>query len=119
MSISSAVRAALRNFAELEETITYRESADPASYDPSTGVLTRSPTPRIIRGIFVEFKQSEVDGEVVQTQDIKVVITSDQFGTYTPKLSDVIVRDDGRVWNVVRIKGNEPVGAFYVFQVRR
>jgi hypothetical protein len=121
VSLQSSIRSAFDTLpTELFESVTYIETADPIAYDATTGAITDTTTSRPVRALFESFSRREIDGTLVQPQDLKAIITSAQFGTYTPKLSDKITRQNGRTWSIVAIQSLEPVpDTAFIFQIRR
>lgn len=68
------------------QDVTLRQSAGSA-YDPTTGTSTVTYTDTVLPGVVTGYKQSEIDGTLIQQGDKRVILPS----TITPKSGDLIV----------------------------
>jgi hypothetical protein len=92
-------------------------------YDPSTGTTTGGMVTYAGRGVFGSYLAKEIDGSLIQTTDVKLLILQNELfvsvaGLPTstsaePKIGDVI--GGKRVLNV----GQDPAGATWTVQLRK
>ncbi|ECK2143448.1 hypothetical protein FQW43_27815 [Salmonella enterica subsp. enterica serovar Enteritidis] len=85
--------------------------------DPNTGDRLADASPQIftVTGIDQQYKQSEIDGTVIQTGDKKILLTAETAPEQGDHLTDGVNR-----WNIVTITPVKPAREvlLYSLQVR-
>lgn len=112
--VLGAIYTAFGAIDDLKTTVVYIRKAK--TYDPSTGDMVGSDTPyTITNAAVVQFKNKEIDGDIVKTNDCKVLFPGDSL-TFDPDLADTMTFN-GKTWN---IKNNLPApkGLLNVVHVR-
>ncbi len=88
-----------------------------AGIDPKTGDRLADASPQIftVTGIDQQYKQSEIDGTVIQTGDKKILLTAETAPEQGDHLTDGVNR-----WNIVTITPVKPAREvlLYSLQVR-
>jgi hypothetical protein len=96
------------------QDITYLKTSTRRSYDPTTGVVNGADTAVTVRALIVRLNPRESEG-LYQTTDIKVILGSEELGTYYPTEADRIrYPQDGtireaKILNVTTYRGDNPV----------
>ena len=96
------------------QDITYVKTNTPRTYNPTTGAVTGADTNVTVRALIVRLNPRESEG-LYQTTDIKVIIGSDELGTYYPTEADRIryLQDgatrEAKILNVTTYRGDNPV----------
>lgn len=89
---------------------------DGGSYDTSTGTFSGgTTTSETFRGVFVNYKEEDIDGTAVEADDRKLLLQA-RNATMVPDVGDV-VDDEVSLVNVRRIKSGETTIA-YICQTR-
>jgi len=93
-AIASAVSGAIAATGDIAETITYTEKSS-SSYNPATGVLTKTDVAHSVRAIIAPFGAAGLDNntkiEPEHTGALSVLFASADL-TVTPDSSDTITR---------------------------
>ncbi len=88
-----------------------------AGIDPKTGDRLADASPQIftVTGIDQQYKQSEIDGTVIQTGDKKILLTAETAPEQGDHLTDGVDR-----WNIITITPVKPAREvlLYSLQVR-
>ncbi len=88
-----------------------------AGIDPKTGDRLADASPQIftVTGIDQQYKQSEIDGTVIQTGDKKILLTAETAPEQGDHLTDGVNR-----WNIITITPVKPAREvlLYSLQVR-
>ena len=71
------------------QDITYIKAATVETYNPTTGVVSGSETTVAIKGIITRINPRESEG-LYQATDLKIIIGSDELGTYYPTERDSV-----------------------------
>jgi hypothetical protein len=96
------------------QDITYVKTSTPRSYNPTTGAVSGADTTVTVRALIVRLNPRESEG-LYQTTDIKVILGSDELGTYYPTEADRIryLQDgatrEAKILNVTTYRGDNPV----------
>jgi hypothetical protein len=96
------------------QDITYIKTSTPRSYNPTTGAVSGADTLVTVRALIVRVNPRESEG-LYQTTDIKVILGSDELGTYYPTEADRIryLQDgairEAKILNVTTYRGDNPV----------
>jgi hypothetical protein len=96
------------------QDITYVKTSTPRTYDPTTGTVNGADTQVTVRALIVRLNPRESEG-LYQTTDIKVILGSEELGTYYPTEADRIrYPQDGtireaKILNVTTYRGDNPV----------
>jgi len=96
------------------QDITYVKTNTPRTYDPTTGTINGADTQITVRALIVRLNPRESEG-LYQTTDIKVILSSDELGTYYPTEADRIryLQDgatrEAKILNVTTYRGDNPV----------
>jgi hypothetical protein len=96
------------------QDITYVKTNTPRTYDPTTGTVNGADTQITVRALIVRLNPRESEG-LYQTTDIKVILGSEELGTYYPTEADRIryLQDgatrEAKILNVTTYRGDNPV----------
>jgi hypothetical protein len=96
------------------QDITYVKTSTPRSYNPTTGAVSGADITVTVRALIVRLNPRESEG-LYQTTDIKVILGSDELGTYYPTEADRIryLQDgatrEAKILNVTTYRGDNPV----------
>jgi hypothetical protein len=96
------------------QDITYIKTSTPRTYNPTTGAVSGADTTVTVRALIVRLNPRESEG-LYQTTDIKVILGSDELGTYYPTEADRIryLQDgatrEAKILNVTTYRGDNPV----------
>jgi len=96
------------------QDITYVKTSTPRTYNPTTGAVSGADTTVTVRALVVRLNPRESEG-LYQTTDIKVILGSDELGTYYPTEADRIryLQDgatrEAKILNVTTYRGDNPV----------
>jgi hypothetical protein len=96
------------------QDITYIKTSTPRVYNPTTGAVNGADTTVTVRALIVRLNPRESEG-LYQTTDIKVILGSDELGTYYPSEADRIryLQDgatrEAKILNVTTYRGDNPV----------
>jgi hypothetical protein len=96
------------------QDITYVKTNTPRTYDPTTGTVNGADTQITVRALIVRLNPRESEG-LYQTTDIKVILGSEELGTYYPTEADRIrYPQDGtireaKILSVTTYRGDNPV----------
>jgi hypothetical protein len=96
------------------QDITYVKTSTPRSYNPTTGAVSGADITVTVRALIVRLNPRESEG-LYQTTDIKVILGSDELGTYYPTEADRIryLQDgatrEAKILSVTTYRGDNPV----------
>jgi hypothetical protein len=96
------------------QDITYVKTSTPRTYNPTTGAVSGADITVTVRALIVRLNPRESEG-LYQTTDIKVILGSDELGTYYPTEADRIryLQDgatrEAKILNVTTYRGDNPV----------
>jgi hypothetical protein len=96
------------------QDITYVKTSTPRTYNPTTGAVSGADTTVTVRALIVRLNPRESEG-LYQTTDIKIILGSDELGTYYPTEADRIryLQDgatrEAKILNVTTYRGDNPV----------
>jgi hypothetical protein len=96
------------------QDMTYVKTSTPRTYNPTTGAVSGADTTVTVRALIVRLNPRESEG-LYQTTDIKVILGSDELGTYYPTEADRIryLQDgatrEAKILNVTTYRGDNPV----------
>jgi hypothetical protein len=96
------------------QDITYVKTSTPRTYNPTTGAVSGADITVTVRALIVRLNPRESEG-LYQTTDIKVILGSDELGTYYPTEADRIryLQDgttrEAKILSVTTYRGDNPV----------
>lgn len=97
-------------------TLTRAVLADPA-YDPATGEMeATTPGTFTVRGVFIDYRDREIDGTLVRAGDRKLLIDAAGSDT-TPEIGDRV--DGMRVQPHIRVYAPNGTAIAWACQMRR
>lgn len=114
MAVSKAVSAAFTAIADIKEFATYRRSV--STYDPSLGTNSVVDTDYPLTVVFTRFEETEVDHNVVLTDDIKMIVQTADMSVVPNTGTDRVVRG-GEVYEIINFKV-DPSKSVYFVQLR-
>lgn len=93
----------------------YVDTPNPSPFDPPTRTETNWPT----RGVFLKYKDSEIDGTLVRQGDQRVLLAG--WGNQTPVKGQGRIVRGGEDWAIIEVSilRPDPVTMLYNVQVRR
>lgn len=89
-------------------------------WNPATGTFTAgTPTEKTVKAVFVSFRLSDIDGELIRTDDKLCLIAASSLSAQ-PTTSDKI-KEGSTEWAVVSVNTIQPadIALLYKIQVRR
>jgi len=103
---------------DLAPTITYVSVTAPA-YNPETGAITETTAEHEVKGVLARFGLNELDGEVIVTTDMKVLIPAKDLPVNPNENDRIIATVNGaeKTYNVQRILG-VPGESLHMLHVR-
>lgn len=113
--IARAVGAGMTALGDIKESITYKSYSASSSYDADSGTVTRTETSTTLSGVFMDYTNREIDGEVIRPRDQKFLFRQALLAV-APTLNDRIVRS-GKTWEVFGVE-QDPAAATWTLQVR-
>ena len=96
------------------QTMTYVKTTTPRVYDPSSGNTEGIDRTVTLKGVIMQINSRELDG-LYQTTDLKIIIGTQELGTYYPTEADRIrytqndVNREAKILNVTTYRGDNPV----------
>ena len=115
-AFQAAAAAAVSAVGDLATSITYNQKSD-ATYDTSTGVLTRTTVSETVSGIIESYSDRAMNNQAIAVGDRKVVIPGSSFSSISPEQGDEMVIG-GETFVVVRAL-IDAARALWTFQVRK
>lgn len=85
-----------------------------SAYDPGTGARQTNTSTFTGYGVALNYKKSEIDGQVVQMSDIKFIM---EATTTAPIIGDTTTID-GSVYRIMSVKPTSPAGTVVIYQVQ-
>ena len=114
-NIQSATLGAFASLSDLLTSVTYRHIT-PGAYNPATGTQTPTVTTQSVSVLLVDYVAREIDGQVIQPGDQKVLCPQSYLSPAPALLDEIVIGSD--TWAVVRV-ANDPANAMWELQVRR
>lgn len=116
-TVQRQVLSAFKAIGDLAQPATYASVAAEPVIDVVAGTSTQSRTTYALkRCVFARIRQEEVDHDVVQLDDMKVLFPKTDL-PIEPDTSDVIIDAGGREWQIMQTMG-DPAGALVILRVR-
>jgi len=117
-AFKAATVTAFNALSDIPESATYRSmDDDQAAYNPATGTVTEDYTDYTVSFVFTSPKLFEISNSgIMQSSDVWALVPTTNL-TPTPKLIDVIIRDDAE-WQVVDIR-TDPAAALWKILIRK
>jgi hypothetical protein len=100
--------------ADWGQDITYIKTSTPRTYDPTTGSVNGADISVTVKGVILRLTPRESEG-LYQSTDVKVIIGSNELGTYYPTEADRIqytqagVTREAKIVNITSYRGDNPV----------
>lgn len=113
--VNNAVNVAFDVAGQIVDNGVYH-SVVAGSYDPSTAVSVNTNTSTNVGVLFGMFEQREVDGQIVQWGDKKIIIKTDELAT-EPQRDDYYVAADSTRWDL-HVIGIEPTRNVWILRGR-
>ena len=115
-AFQAAAAAAVSAVGDLATSITYNQKSN-ATYNASTGVLTRTTVSETVSGIVESYSDKAMNNQTIAVGDRKVVIPGSSFSSISPEQGDEMVIG-GETFVVVRA-AIDAARALWTFQVRK
>ena len=113
-TIAKAAKTAFNAIGDIKETATYRRTV--SVYNPSTGTNTLTNTDYPLSVVFTRFENLEIDKNVVQVFDVKMLVLVDSMSVVPNTATDKVIRG-GKTYNVLKWN-TDPANAVYTVQLR-
>lgn len=113
-TIEKAISAAFNVVGEIAQTVTYRRTT--TVYVPGTGSSTKTNVDYPIKGILVGFSNYEIDRQVIQAFDQKLLVQVKDL-TITPVVTTDTVVAGSKTYNIIRFQ-LDPSKSLYTFHLR-
>jgi hypothetical protein len=100
--------------ADWGQDITYIKTSTPRTYNPTTGSVNGADISVTVKGVILRLTPRESEG-LYQSTDVKVIIGSNELGTYYPTEADRIqytqagVTREAKIINITSYRGDNPV----------
>ncbi|MDX1353757.1 MAG: hypothetical protein R3254_12155 [Thiomicrorhabdus sp.] len=94
------------------KSITLRTIAE-GSYNPASGDVSKTPTDTTIKARVDEFSSYEIDSNIIEVGDVKVIIE----GVYTFDKSDNLIIDS-EIYDIINIKKIYAVEEIPIYEVQ-
>lgn len=100
--------------ADWGQNITYIKTTTPRTYNPTTGAVTGADTNVTVKGVILRLNPRESEG-LYQATDVKVIIGTNELGTYYPTEADRIqytqagVTREAKIVAITSYRGDDPV----------
>lgn len=100
--------------ADWGQNITYIKTTTPRVYNPTTGVVTGADTTVTVKGVITRVSPRESEG-LYQSTDIKVIIGTNELGTYYPTEADRLqysqdgITREAKIIAITSYRGDNPV----------
>lgn len=94
--------------------VTYIKAGTTETYNPVTGGITSTETSLTVRAYIGKIEPKEFDG-FYQTTDLKIIVGTNELGTYYPTVRDRIQYTEagttkvGRIIDIQTYRGDNPV----------
>lgn len=108
--------AAKELFVEFADFLVSREFVKAGDYNPVTGTTTGDII-ETVDSLCEEYSQGEIDGQLIQSNDYKVLALVEDFTLIQPKTDDIKLTIGGKRANIVRVSV-DAANAIYTMQVR-
>ena len=115
-AFQAAAAAAVSAVGDLATSITYNQKSN-ATYNASTGVLTRTTVSETVSGIVESYSDKAMNNQTIAVGDRKVAIPGSSFSSISPEQGDEMVIG-GETFVVVRA-AIDAARALWTFQVRK
>ena len=99
---------------EWGQDITYIKTSTPRTYNPTTGAVTGADTNVTVKAVITRVNPRESEG-LYQTTDLKIIIGTDELGTYYPTEADRVqyqqagATREAKIISVTTYRGDNPV----------
>jgi len=99
---------------EWGQNITYIKTSTPRTYNPTTGAVTGADTNVTVKAVITRVNPRESEG-LYQTTDLKIIIGTDELGTYYPTEADRVqyqqagATREAKIISVTTYRGDNPV----------
>lgn|SRR5690606_14076652 len=110
--LSSAVTKAYQSLGDLATSLVVRKQSE--SYDPSTGILTRSSEDFDVLGVKGSFESDEIDGSIIQAKDVRFFVK--HVDGLTIEIGDQII-DGSQTYEVTRPNRIQPGNMILLWDV--
>ena len=100
--------------ADWGQDITYIKTTTPRTYNPTTGAVTGADTNVTVKAVISRLSAREAEG-LYQTTDLKVIVGTDELGTYYPTEADRIqytqagATREAKIIAITSYRGDNPV----------
>ena len=113
--IQNSVDIAFNVVSDLTTVVTLRQKGA-ATYDPSTGVVTSAETDTTISVIVDKYDAAEVDNQIIQANDLKILVNQSDVTTDIAHEDKIIIGTDSyKIMNISK----DPAEATYELQIRK
>ncbi len=99
---------------EWGQNITYIKTSTPRTYNPTTGAVTGADTNVTVKAVITRVNPRESEG-LYQTTDLKIIIGTDELGTYYPTEADRVqyqqagATREAKIISITTYRGDNPV----------
>lgn len=115
-AVERATGLAMKSMDSIRKTATFQRKSS-GSYDPVSGSVTSVVEESSeVRVVFHDYRDREVDGNIVQPGDRKVILERNQV-SQRPQLVDELVVG-AETWKIINVVGDEE-GPIYHLHVRQ
>lgn len=100
--------------ADWGQNVTYIKSSTPRNYDPTTGTVSGADIKLTIKAVITRVSPRESEG-LYQTTDLKIIIGTNELGTYYPTEADRIQYTqagktrEAKIIAITTYRGDNPV----------
>lgn len=115
-AFQAAAEAAVSAVGDLATSITYNKKSD-ATYNATTGALTRTTTSETVSGIVESYSDKAMNNQSIAIGDRKVAIPGSSFSAITPEQGDEMVIS-GETYVVIRA-ATDAARALWTLQARK
>jgi len=115
-AFQAAAVAAVSAAGDLATSITYNKKSD-ATYNATTGTLTRTTTSETVSGIVESYSDKAMNNQSIAIGDRKVAIPGSSFSAITPEQGDEMVIS-GETYVVIRA-ATDAAQALWTLQARK
>ena len=96
---------------DIGKALTLRKVSEGA-YDPATGAATNTDTDTSVKGMVLNYKDGQFDGDVVQRGDRKIVLRASD--SVTPEVQDLVIAGSDQ-YRIVNVRQIEQAGTDLVY----
>jgi hypothetical protein len=96
---------------DIGKALTYRRVSKGA-YNTSTGLATNTTTDTSVKGIVLNYKDNQFDGDIIQRGDRKIVLRASD--SIVPDVQDFII-DGSDYYRIISVRQIEQAGADLVY----